>query len=108
MGCRSKDGMKLAAPYWCEAALVVRVLPQFTDRGGCMIAWFRCFVRNHHNPVRHPLGGFKCADCGEAGADLEQMGFTDSGYVLPVRRIFSREKGEFTRTASWEPSGRGW
>lgn len=73
-----------------------------------MIAWFRCFIRNHHNPVRHPLGGFKCADCGEAGADLEQMGFADSGYVLPVRRIFSRDKGEFTRTASWEPSGRGW
>jgi hypothetical protein len=99
--------MKLAAFYSREAALVP-VPPQFTDRGGLMIAWFRCFVRNHHNPVRHPLGGFKCADCGEAGADLEQMGFTDSGYVLPVRRIFSREKGEFTRTASWEPSGRGW
>jgi hypothetical protein len=107
MGCRGKDGMKLAAFYWREAALL-SLPPQFTDRGGLMIAWFRCFVRNHHNPVRHPLGGFKCADCGEAGADLEQMGFTDSGYVLPVRRIFSREKGEFTRTASWEPSGRGW
>src|SRR5207253_913572 len=77
-------------------------------RGGFVIAWLRCFVRNHNNPVRHPLGGFKCADCGEAGADLEQMGFVDSGYVLPVRRIFSRDKGEFTRTASWEPSGRGW
>ena len=36
------------------------------------------------------------------------MGFADSGYVLPVRRIFSRERGEFTRTASWEPTGRGW
>ena len=73
-----------------------------------MIAWLRCFVRNRHNPVRHPLGGFKCADCGEAGADLEQMGFADSGYVLPVRRLFSRDNREFTRTASWEPSGRGW
>jgi hypothetical protein len=100
--------MKLAAFCWREAAFWCSSRRSSLDRGGFMIAWFRCFVRNHHNPVRHPLGGFKCADCGEAGADLEQMGFTDSGYVLPVRRIFSREKGEFTRTASWEPSGRGW
>jgi hypothetical protein len=25
-----------------------------------------------------------------------------------VRRIFSRDRGEFTRTMSWEPSARGW
>ena len=35
-----------------------------------MIARFLCYLRHHHNPVRHPLGGFKCSDCGEAGADL--------------------------------------
>ena len=72
-----------------------------------MMAWFRCLVRHHHNPVRHPLGGFKCADCGEAGADLDQMGFVGGGYVPPVRRIFSRDHCEFTRTMSWEPSAKG-
>jgi hypothetical protein len=64
-------------------------------------------LRRRHNPVRHPLGGFRCADCGEAGADLEQMGF-DGGYVRPMRRVFSRERSEFTRTMSWDPSPRGW
>jgi hypothetical protein len=73
-----------------------------------MIARFLCYLRHHHNPVRHPLGGFKCADCGEAGADLEQMGFVDGGYVMPIRRVFSRDRGEFTRTGSWEPSAKGW
>jgi len=73
-----------------------------------MIARFLCYLRHHHNPVRHPLGGFKCADCGEAGADLEQMGFVDGGYVMPIRRVFSRNHGEFTRTGSWEPSAKGW
>ena len=50
-----------------------------------MIARFLCYLRHHHNPVRHPLGGFKCSDCGEAGADLEQMGFEDGGYVVRLR-----------------------
>ena len=73
-----------------------------------MLASLRCFLRNHHDPVRHPLGGFKCSHCGQVGADLEQMGFDNGGYVLPVRRLFSRNHGEFTRTISWEPSARGW
>jgi hypothetical protein len=73
-----------------------------------MLAWLRCLVRNRHNPARHPLGGFKCTDCGAAGADLEDMGFSGGGYVLPMRRLFSRDRGEFTRTVSWEPSKRGW
>lgn len=73
-----------------------------------MLAWLRCLFRNRHDPVRHPLGGFKCADCGAAGADLEDMGFVGGGYVLPVRRVFSRDRGEFTRTMSWEPGNRGW
>ena len=47
-----------------------------------MLARLRCFLRDHHNPARHPLGGFKCADCGAAGADLEEMGFEDAGYVV--------------------------
>jgi hypothetical protein len=73
-----------------------------------MLSWLRCLMRNRHNPVRHPLGGFKCSDCGTAGADLEEMGFSGGGYVLPIRRVFSRDRGEFTRTMSWEPSNRGW
>src|SRR6185369_4235564 len=78
------------------------------SREAPMIARFLCYLRHHHNPVRHPLGGFKCSDCGEAGADLEQMGFVDGGYVMPIRRVFSRDRGEFTRTGSWEPSAKGW
>jgi hypothetical protein len=35
------------------------------------------------------------------------MGF-DGGYVRPMRRVFSRERSEFTRTMSWDPSPRGW
>jgi len=67
-----------------------------------MLAWFRCFVRQHHRPSRHPLGGFKCLDCGVAGSDLDEMGFEGDGYVSPIRRLFSREFQEYTRTASWE------
>src|SRR6266849_1637582 len=70
--------------HWREAALSCPSRRSSRHRGGPMIAWFRCFVRNHHNPVRHPLGGFKCADCGEASADLEQMGFADG--VLGAER----------------------
>lgn len=50
-----------------------------------MLARLRCYLRDHHNPARHPLGGFKCSDCGAAGADLEEMGFEDAGYVLARR-----------------------
>jgi hypothetical protein len=62
-----------------------------------MIAWLRCTLRNHHNPARHPLGGFKCLDCGEAARDLDEMGF--DGYVSPIRRIFRRGPDEVTRSA---------
>jgi hypothetical protein len=67
-----------------------------------MFAKLRCFVRNQHHPGRHPLGGFKCVDCGTAGADLGDMGFDGQGYVAPLRRIFSREHGQLTRTTSWD------
>jgi hypothetical protein len=69
----------------------------------------RCILHGHCNPVRHPLGGFKCVDCGAAGADLEAMGFTGGAYVLPIRRLFSRGQGrsESTRTSAWEPGSRG-
>jgi hypothetical protein len=67
-----------------------------------VLARLRCFVRNQHVPVRHPLGGFKCAECGCAGADFGAMGF-DSGYVPLMRTLYSRHHhGELTRTSSWE------
>lgn len=66
-----------------------------------MLAWLRCLVRQHHRPKRHPLGGFRCMDCGTAGADLEEMGFTGSGWVAPMRRTFDRAHGEVTRAAGW-------
>ena len=48
-----------------------------------------CFFSGRHpNAVRHPLGGFRCPDCGVAGASLEDMGFKGGGYVR--RRGFYR------------------
>jgi hypothetical protein len=64
-----------------------------------MFAWFRCVVRQHHQPRRHPLGGFRCVECGAAGADLEEMGFPNSGWVAPMRRTYDRTHGEITRLA---------
>jgi len=54
-----------------------------------MLARLRCALRQHHQPRRHPLGGFRCVDCGAAGADLEEMGFSGSAWVAP-RRSFDR------------------
>lgn len=55
------------------------------------------------------MGGFKCAECGSAGADLEDMGFfLGSGYVSPLRRIYDRKHGSLTRTTLYEPTERGW
>lgn len=67
-----------------------------------MIAWLRCFLRGRgHNAVRHPLGGFRCADCGVTGESLEEMGFKRDGYVGPYRRIYNREHGTFERSTDW-------
>jgi hypothetical protein len=55
-----------------------------------MLARLRCFVRQYHQPVRHPLGGFRCVECGAAGADLDEMGFPGSGWVAPTRRTYGR------------------
>ena len=38
-----------------------------------MLAKLRCFFRNRHEPRRHPLGGFRCTECGKAGANLHDM-----------------------------------
>jgi hypothetical protein len=58
--------------------------------------------------VRHPLGGFRCVDCRRVGRDLVQMGFVDLDDVPPLRRIFSRDHRELTRTDGWEPGAGGW
>ena len=50
--------------------------------------------------MRHILGGFRCALCGVAGADLEAMGF--DGYVGPLRVTYTREHGQLTRSSNWK------
>jgi len=72
-----------------------------------MLARLRCFVRRHHDPKRHPLGGFTCRECGTAGESLDEMGFLGGGYVPPQRRIYSREDGSITRTTRYESDRRG-
>jgi hypothetical protein len=54
-----------------------------------MLAWLRCLVRQQHRPVRHILGGYKCVDCGAAGASLDELG-QSGGYVDPERRTYRR------------------
>jgi hypothetical protein len=71
-----------------------------------MLAWLRCRMRGHHRAGRYPLGGFRCRDCGAAGEDLGEMGFEGDGYVGPMRRLYSRENGTFTRTSSWDTGRR--
>jgi hypothetical protein len=56
-----------------------------------MFAWLYCALRGRHNPARHPLGGFRCLDCGEAGRDLEDMGFEGLAYVHASRRALARD-----------------
>jgi hypothetical protein len=57
-----------------------------------MLSWLRCFWRQRHEPMRHFLGGFRCAVCGLVGADLGVMGF--DGYVRAVRVTYARQHGE--------------
>ena len=45
------------------------------------------------------MGGFRCAECGAAGADLGDMGFSGSAWVAPRRRTFDRTHGEITLAA---------
>jgi hypothetical protein len=46
----------------------------------------RCTLSEGHDPVRHPLGGFRCSRCGKSGASLEQFGFEGEGYVSESAR----------------------
>lgn len=68
-----------------------------------MLTAIRCFFTSH-DPERHYLGGFRCKDCGKAGASLYDLGF--DGFVSPLRRLFNREDGGVTRTTSWDAPSR--
>jgi len=70
--------------------------------------WVRCYWRGRHEPVRHPLGGFTCAECAHVGGSLDEMGFEDAGWVAPVRKLYSRKDDGVTRTSAWAPGPRGW
>lgn len=61
-----------------------------------MLARLRCALRQYHQPRRHPMGGFRCAECGAVGADLEEMGFAGSAWVATTRRTFDRPHSEVT------------
>ena len=56
------------------------------DGGSRLWRRVRCTFRQGHDPVHHPLGGFRCSRCGTFGATLDQLGFEDEGYVSEVER----------------------
>lgn len=85
---------------------VLRLL--FLVEGQSFVGVFRCFFRGLCNPVKHHLGGFRCAECGTSGTDMGQFpGHEGAGYVPPVRRTFDRRHSEWTRTVAWERGARG-
>lgn len=46
--------------------------------------WSCWWTGRHPNATRHPaIGGFRCPDCGAAGASLHDMGFKGGGYIRP-------------------------
>ena len=65
-----------------------------------MWAWFHCWLRSHHNPARHPLGGFRCQDCGAMGIDLREMGFKELGGLARNRRFFAGDDGRWAARSS--------
>lgn len=58
---------------------------------GLAVLW--CFWRRWHNPIRHILGGHRCADCNAALADLEEAGTIRGRSVNPLRWFFDRKDG---------------
>lgn len=67
-----------------------------------MLGWLRCLFRRQHVPVRGRLGGFRCAVCGLAGADLEAMGYPDSAYVSLKAVIGHKDHaGRYSITKEW-------
>ena len=58
-----------------------------------MFSWFHCWLRSHHNPARHPLGGFRCLECGAMGLDLREMGFQELGSLPPSWKLMTGDEG---------------
>ena len=74
-------------------------------RGRSLSGVVRCAARGACRPVRHPLGPFRCADCGTAGADLDEMpGYSGQGYVASTRRVMDSDRRASGRTTEWTPS----
>lgn len=68
-----------------------------------MLGWIQCQVLGYrHEPIRHPLGGFRCARCGAVGSDLGDLGFEGSSQIAAVRRVYCRERGDLTQTSAWD------
>lgn len=63
-----------------------------------------CLVGLLRHRVRRaaPLGGFRCETCGRAFADLDDAGEQGSGYVSPLRPIYSRDGAGGHATVSRE------
>lgn len=59
-----------------------------TARTALLWGLMRCTLGGEgHDPVRQPLGGFRCARCGKCGCNLDDFGFAGEGYVSePARR----------------------
>jgi hypothetical protein len=62
------------------------------------LRFLRCWWRDRHDGVRHPLGGFWCRSCGFAGVDQDEMGYRGTAYVQAQRRVFNRDGH---RPAGW-------
>jgi hypothetical protein len=57
-----------------------------------MFSRFQCWLRSHHDPARHPLGGFRCRECGAMGLDLGEMGFQELGSLSRTRKLVMRDE----------------
>jgi hypothetical protein len=68
-----------------------------------MLGWISChWLGYRHDPVRHPVSGFRCTRCGAVGSDLADLGYADSSRVDLVRRVYCRDRADLTRTSAWD------
>ena len=73
-----------------------------------MMAWFRCFfgIITTRCDIRSAASSAPTA--ARPARTSTRWGSSAAATSCPVRRVFSRDRGEFTRTMSWEPSTKGW
>lgn len=78
-----------------------RTLPRENQRRRTSL-WrrLRCRWGGTHDPVHQPVGGFRCSRCGTFGANLEELGFKDQGYVSEGERRRLAQGGEDTNQAA--------